>query len=697
MTRSSVPSLLAALAICATVPVNAGVTADVLLTHGKLYTADGNRSFATAMAIKGGDIIYVGDERIARSFAGPGTRTRDLHGATVLPGLIDSHIHVTDSLQPVGCDLDNATLSLAELTAFIRGCIRRYHTPPGQWVSVRQWNYANGNTPDDGHPTLRAALDAASMRHPIHLLGSDGHHGAFNSLALAGARNDQGKVVGLSARTLDTDFAASRPMVGVDATGEPDGAVNETLQYAIDGPDEYAQEREDFRHVMANPVAVVRHLNAAGITGALDASVVGSRLPFYDRVLERSQLTFRTVIAQFYEPARFRRDDGSIDLAAMVERAQAVRKHFEPSGLVRADTVKLYADGGLEGNPLSAPPTLPNAAVLRPYLQPRFATGPEGYPVAVGYVDTGSETCAKARANPPRTATERAEFVAREGYHPGQCAISDGALYQPPEVMNAFVRAFHREGFALHIHVIGDRGARAAIDAIEAARSAGGPDLHRDGLAHLELAHPDDIARIGKDKLYVAFTYAWAYVDPEGDQAVIPFIDRTAAPTGSLHSPQNYFDRYAYPTRDVLAAGGIPVGGSDAPVETRDPRPFVNVARAVSRSVPGGTALNPAQSISLLDAVDSYTISGARFLGWGDVAGSLEAGKSADFVIIDRDIFALGDRADFGSIEQTRVVETWFGGKRVYGRSGPPPARENAPVRTAPAEAAAARTQPPAR
>ena len=671
MSRLFARTLLAASITCGALASNAEIPADFILTHGKLYTADGNRSFASAMAVRGNAIIFVGDERTARSFAGPRTRVRDLHGATVLPGLIDSHIHVTDSLKPVGCDLDNATLSLAELTTFIRGCIRKYRTPPGQWVSVRQWNYANGNAPDAGHPTLRAALDAASTRHPIHLLGSDGHHGAFNSVALAGARNAKGTVVGLSAGTLATDFAASQAMVGVDATGEPDGAVNETLQSALDGPDEYAQEREDFRQVMANPAAVVRHLNAAGITGVLDASVAGSRLAFYDSILQHQQMTFRAVIAQFYEPARFRRDDGRIDLAPIVEQARAVRSHFAPSGLVRADTIKLYADGGLEGNPFSEPPTLPNAAVLRPYLQPRFAKGPDGYPVAVGYVDSGSDTCRSARLNPPRTAKERSDFLAREGFHPGQCVISDGTLYQPPEVMNDFVRAFHTEGFALHIHVIGDRGARAAIDALEAARASGGPDLHRDGLAHLELAHPDDIARIGRDKLYVAFTYAWAYVDPEGDQAVIPFIDRTTGPTGSLHSAGNYFDRYAYPTHDVLAAGGIPVGGSDAPVETRDPRPFVNMARAVSRQVPGGIALNPSQSIPLLDAIDSYTISGARFLGWGDVAGSLEAGKSADFVVLDRDIFALGDRADFGAIEQTRVLETWFRGRRVHARAVP--------------------------
>jgi predicted amidohydrolase YtcJ len=647
---------------------SAGKPPDLVLTHGNVYTADSERSFASALAVRSGTIVYVGDDRTALAMVGSGTVVRDLRGATVLPGLIDSHIHVTDSLKPVGCDLDNAPVSLAQLAHFVRKCIRQFHVPRGEWVSVRQWNYASGNAPDSAHPTLRAALDAASKDHPIHLLGSDGHHGGFNSMALAGARNPAGEVVGLSARTLAADFSASRAMVGVDASGEPDGSVNETLQSSIDGPDEFAQEREDFRHVMADPQAVVRHLNAAGITGVLDASVAASRLPFYDRILERRRLTFRAVIAQFYEPGRYQQPDGSIDVARMVEQARAVREHFSGSGLVRADTIKLYADGGLEGNPLATPPTLPNAAVLTPYLQPRFAPGPAGYPVAVGYVDTASKACVEARASPPSTDADRAAFLRREGFHPSQCEISSGVLYQPPEVMNAFVGAFHRAGFALHIHVIGDRGTRAAIDALEAAYRDGGPDLHRDGLAHLELAHPDDVDRIGRNRLYVAFTYAWAYIDEEGDQAVIPFLDRVTDPGRSLHAEENYFDQNAYPVRAVLAKGGIPVGGSDAPVETRDPRPFVNITRAISRSLPGGPALNRRQAISLLDAIDSYTISGARFLGWDSIAGSLQIGKSADFVVLDRDIFALGERADFRRMEDTKVVETWFEGKRVYRR-----------------------------
>jgi predicted amidohydrolase YtcJ len=118
--------------------------------------------------------------------------------------------------------------------------------------------------------------------------------------------------------------------------------------------------------------------------------------------------------------------------------------------------------------------------------------------------------------------------------------------------------------------------------------------------------------------------------------------------------------------RSVRDAGGLIVGGSDAAVSTRDPQPFVNIARAVTRRLPGKPALNAAESIPIRDAIDSYTIAGARFLGWEKEMGSLEVGKSADFVIVDRNILELADHGDPESIEKTKVIETYFLGRQVY-------------------------------
>jgi len=113
------------------------------------------------------------------------------------------------------------------------------------------------------------------------------------------------------------------------------------------------------------------------------------------------------------------------------------------------------------------------------------------------------------------------------------------------------------------------------------------------------------------------------------------------------------------------------IAGSDAPVNTRDPQPFVNMAMAVTRRLPGRTALNASQGISIRDAVDAYTINGARYLGRDAVAGSIEVGKSADFVVVDRNILALADGDHADDVAKTRVLETWFRGKAVYVRRVP--------------------------
>ena len=646
----------------------AGDSADLVLLHARIYTADAQRHMAGALAVRDGRFVYVGEEAGARDWIGRGTLVRDAHGRLVLPGLIDSHIHPASIVAWDNCDADNRPMTLAQISAFVRSCVRRYHTPPGQWVTLRQWNYGNGNQPSARFPTMRAALDAATLRHPVHLLGSDGHHGAFNSVALAGARNREGRVVGLSRATLAADFAAERARVGVDPAGEPDGMVNETLQLALDGPDDYAGDREDFANLLRHPERMTQRLNSAGITAMLDAAMPQSQLPVYESLLAAGQLTVRTGIAQYFDPDAFRRADGTVDYAPMKAIAVATRDHFAGNPLIRADVVKYFVDGGIDGDPKAVPPTLPNGAVLRPYLQPLFGHDAAGRPAVTGYVDTDSANCRAVRADPAAFSGDAAQaFVRSHGYLPDQCRVTDGTLYGSREEVLEFVRQFHAAGFALHMHVIGDRAARIAVDAIEASRAVNGIGLDRDGLAHLELAAPEDVARIGQDRLYVAFTYAWSTVNAEYDLTTVPFLDQVhGGGDADLHPADGYYERNAYPVRAVQQAGGRLVGGSDADVETRDPRPLVNIARALTRHLPGKPVLNAAQAIPVRDAIDSYTISGARFLGWGDETGSIERGKSAEFVIVDRDILALADSGQPDLIEKARVLSTWFRGHEVY-------------------------------
>ena len=658
-------------------PAAASGPADVVLTEARIYTADPGRTMAEALAIKGGQIVFVGRSSDARALVGPSTRVKSLGGRLVLPGLVDAHIHPLDIADLDVCDLDSKPLSLRQISDFVRGCLERYRSPAGALLVVHQWNYTNGNTPDAEVPTLRAALDRASTRQRIQLLGNDGHHGAFNSLALASAKNLRGETVGLSKRTLASDFAAYRRLVGVDAGGEPNGAVNEDARYTINLN---SMLYNDLEAVSKVPERITQRLASAGITAMLDAMASPEGLPIYDTLLERGRLTVHTTLAQFFDPARHRTPDGRVDYDGMVREAQEIRARYAESRMLRADTVKLFADGVLEGNPFAVPPTLPNAGSLHPFLQPIFAQDAAGHATVTGYVDTASPLCQRTRHDMARYDSSAAaeHFREEHGFHPAQCAISSGQLQHERAVILEFVKRFHLAGFNLHIHAIGDLAVRTAIDAIEAARAADGVRTTRDALAHVQLADPADVARVGRDHLYVAFTYAWANDDTEYDMTVIPFIQKVSGNSyEALHRPGSYYEENAYPFRAVQQAGGILVAGSDAPVETRDPRPFVNMARAVTRRYPDRPALNPRQAIRIREVLDAYTIDGARFLGREKEIGSLEVGKAADFVVLDRDILKLADGGEPLKVADAQVLETWFAGNPIYtrhaGQVQPPP------------------------
>src|SRR5581483_8444752 len=248
-----------------------------------------------------------------------------------------------------------------------------------------------------------------------------------------------------------------------------------------------------------------------------------------------------------------------------------------------------------------------------------------------------------------------------------QCAISSGQLQHSREIILEYVKRMHLAWFNMHIHAISDRSVRTAVDAIEAARQADGVASTRDALAHLQIVAPEDVARIGRDHLYVAFTYAWMNTFPDYDITVIPFFQQVSGNSyAALHPPGSYYEANTYPVKAVKLAGGILAAGSDAPVETRDPRPFVNMTRAITRAFPGQPALSPQQSITIRDVIEAYTINGARMLGLDREAGSIEVGKSADFILLDRDILSLGDSGHPEAIADTQVSGTWFRGKQVY-------------------------------
>ena len=147
---------------------------------------------------------------------------------------------------------------------------------------------------------------------------------------------------------------------------------------------------------------------------------------------------------------------------------------------------------------------------------------------------------------------------------------------------------------------------------------------------------------------------------------VSPFIEQIKS-VEDLFDPQGYVYQFSYPAASIKAAGGILTAGSDAPVETRDPRPLYNLEKAVTRkNDTTGYIYNPRERISVADALDAYTINGAMALGQSQLTGSLEVGKKADFVILSTDLLALEAAGKADEISDTQIVATWFDGRQIY-------------------------------
>ena len=507
-----------------------------------------------------------------------------------------------------------------------------------------------------------AALDAVSTQHPIMLLGNDGHHGAVNSYALALATDKYGNQVGLSAATLAKEFSTYRTTVGIDANGEPNGALNEDARKLVNIPNLWGYPAIDKQLVSR----IGDKLAANGITSVLDAALTSKDIVGFARAAKDTPLTYRMSAAFYADFEDYRPDpDAAIDIDAVVADIQQLQAAHQGIANFKLDTAKIFIDGVTEGNPYAQPPTLPNAASLNNYLQPVFGRDAKTGAIAVqSYVDTDSAACALGRTL--SSAADKQAFYQEHGFLAAQCIQSNGVLEKEPEFLHDYTLALFAAGINVHSHAIGDRAVRFALDAFEAARKASPDSSANLSMAHAQFIDPGDIGRFAELDVYPTFTYGWIEPDVGYLMTVSPFLDHIKS-VEELFDPDDYGFRNSYPAGSIAAVGGVLTAGSDAPVDTREPRPFFNLEKAVTRQQDEtGRVYNPAEKISLTDALDAYTINGAKMLQNEQITGSLEAGKKADFVILDTDLLALDAAGNAHQISDTQVLSTWFDGRKIY-------------------------------
>jgi predicted amidohydrolase YtcJ len=540
-------------------------SADTVFVRAAVRTMDAGRPAATAVAVKGGRVLAVGDDSDVVGVIGPATTVIDAAGRTLLPGFQDAHVHPPEAgLERMRCDLNDVDPSV--YLATIRAYAESH--PSEEWILGGGWAMAAFPR---GLPR-REDLDAAVPDRPVFLTNRDGHGAWVNTRALA--------VAAIGSDTQDpVDGRIER-----DADGSPTGALHEgamTLVTRLLPETDQAQWEEAILEAQ-------RHLHSLGITAWQDAIVRPETLAAYRSLAERGTLTAKVVAALWWDRHR-----GAEQIDELVEQrngGSVVR--------LRAGTVKIMQDGVCENF---------TAGMLRPYLD-----------------------------------------------HQGRMTSERGLSHVDPVELKDHVTALDRKGFQVHVHAIGDRAVREALDAFEAARLANGPNDHRHHIAHLQVMHPDDIPRFAQLDVTANAQALWACLD-----------DQMRDLTLDILGPERAANQY--PFARLVRAGARLAMGSDWSVSTADPFPQLEVA--VERVAPedrGSEVFLPDDRLDLETAVTAFT-RGSAYVNHLDAdTGSIEPGKLADLVLVDRDLFDRGA----GPIGDARAALTMVEGETVFATDG---------------------------
>jgi predicted amidohydrolase YtcJ len=317
-------------------PAQTKQSAEVIVTHARLYTVNAKQPWAEAIAIAGDKIVAVGRAQEIDAWRGPATKIVDAQGKLVLPGFTDCHIHfIEGSLAAQRLQLDDAE-DLPEILRRVKAYGAAHPELP--WVIGRGWNYASvGPT----HLPDKKDLDAIFPDRPVYLEAFDGHSWWANSKALA-----------LAGITRETANPAGGEIVRDPKTGEPTGAIKEDaadalMENAIPLPGR-EQRLTALRAGLkeANRLGLVRVHSAAGITVA-DSDL--KNVDLYEELRRRGELTVRFYMAYRLDPPRVTEQQ-----VAEVEQARQ-RYHDE---WIAAGAVKFFLDGVIESH---------TAAMLEPY------------------------------------------------------------------------------------------------------------------------------------------------------------------------------------------------------------------------------------------------------------------------------------------------------------------------------------------
>ena len=546
--------------------------------NGKIITVDARFRTVEAMAIRDGRIVAVGTNPEILRLAGPGTGRVDLGGKTVLPGLIDSHVHAPaasmyEFAQPVP---DMQTVD--DVLAYFRG--RAQRTEPGRWLTLSQVFITRLR--EQRYPT-RAELDAAAPKHPV--VFRTGPDAALNSMALSMSGIDAGFTV-----------PAGEPCrVERDGAGQPTGILRNCGRYIKAGPGDASPTEADriqrLRELLAD-------YNAVGITSIVDANTSKAEVGLYQALRDRNALTCRTFMAYGVD-AQAPLDE----IAAAIEEAASHPLH-QQDDMLWLRGIKAFMDGGM----------LTGSAYMR-----------EPWGVS------------------------RIYSIDDPAYR--------GVRFIEPEKLYQIAKLALGRHLQFTAHSQGD----AAVDAlVEAYERIDREDFkvrdRRPSITHASFMSKEAIEKMKALGVVANLQPAWLYLD--GATLLQQFGEQRLA--------------YFHPYRTLFDQGVTVGGGSDhmqkiGSLRSINPyNPFLAMWATIVRHPRNGAApLHPEQALTREQAIRLYTTNNA-FLTFEEARkGSLEAGKLADFIVLDRDILT----CPVNQVKDIQVEMTYLGGREVYRRA----------------------------
>lgn len=547
---------LLTLAICLAM---AGTThaADTLVTAARIHTMDPAQPLATALVHdEAGRILAVGDAATLRTRY-PKAAVADFAGATIIPGLIDAHGHVSGlGMAELTANLVGAT-SEADVVARLKAFAATLPSTDS-WVVGRGWD--QNLWPGRAFPSA-AVLDAAFPDRPVWLSRVDGHAGWANSAALRQVKRD-----------LHGDWQPEGGRIE-RRDGAPTGIFIDLAMGLVEGAMPATDEATATRALELGMRRAVQH----GLTGVHDAGVGLSELRRYMRLADAGRMPLRINAWA---------DGDSQALQWLCDNGL----YQHGGGRLQMRAVKVFADGALGSR---------GAALLADYSD-----------------DPGNR----------------------------------GLMLNTPAQLLAIARKAKGCGVQVATHAIGDAGNRNVIDAYEQALGADGLRRdHRWRIEHTQVIALEDIPRLARNGFI-------ASMQPTHATSDMPWAEARLGPSRALG---------AYAWRHLRDAGVRLAFGSDFPVESVDPRLglYAAVTRSDLEGRPAGGWM-PQEKVTLFEALRGFTVD-AAWAGFAEAeVGSLQAGKRADFVVLDADPHGL----PVLELPALPIRSTHVDGKAVYSR-----------------------------